>query len=526
MNASTPSRTGELDPRRIRARFAEGYKRYGKVALLVDDAPDAESRVSRELYGSEDLPDWWFLARSLECAAVALSEFQKLFEPQEQHRVGILLMDRYLPARCPGGHLRPWDTRDDRVAGEGERAGSTKPDDAEAGWRATVQKCAVALRTAAVRDDRKQQSSSTGAQPQMPDAGFLFELVTSYEHTSDIRTSDIGSDASFTWRPRRVEPIRQLRDRVRRLATAFDQLLYRGPAPRGERGDAWMSQLRSIKELWMDASPRPHVILVTGAGVSEARGRYGPGLPRSKDLPTNDRSPSDPDEGRSFKRCLCEEPRDAGAASLDAARVADWILSSTTTVDDYRRLCRRLHRFDRGFSHHHWLLARLPWDAIITTSWDGFHERAALAASQEGEHKQSNRCIRLGTPAEWKSDSPSVPDRNGYGKLYKVYDGLVYPGTNLDEARKIHMFVPERLLTALQEMAVAPSAIVAVGLNRRDSSDVLRTLSYVRPQPSIFWVSDEDAPPKEQGAPPITHLRGTAADFAFDLFRLCQVERR
>jgi hypothetical protein len=49
-------------------------------------------------------------------------------------------------------------------------------------------------------------------------------------------------------------------------------------------------------------------------------------------------------------------------------------------LEDFIRAFRHiLQRYDHGFPYHSWLLARLPWTLVVTTNFDGFHERAASA---------------------------------------------------------------------------------------------------------------------------------------------------
>ncbi len=66
-----------------------------------------------------------------------------------------------------------------------------------------------------------------------------------------------------------------------------------------------------------------------------------------------------------------------------------------------------LHRHDHGFPYHHWLLAQLPWTRIITTNFDGYHERAAatVAASPRLKDKDRDHVLSLGSPL------PDIPDR-------------------------------------------------------------------------------------------------------------------
>lgn len=53
---------------------------FGKVALLIDDADDAEPSTARALYGTDALPEWWLRSASLEEACEHIEQLQRAFD--------------------------------------------------------------------------------------------------------------------------------------------------------------------------------------------------------------------------------------------------------------------------------------------------------------------------------------------------------------------------------------------------------------------------------------------------------------
>ncbi|HEV8238755.1 MAG TPA: hypothetical protein VGS57_05270 [Thermoanaerobaculia bacterium] len=349
-------------------RVRRAVQRYGRVGLLVDDSPRANHRVAREMYGAESLPDWWVVARSQQCAEDALKAMAAL--PPDPRIPSLILIDRYLPLKCDDQNEMPWD--DSRL--------DTLTADSRASHRA---------------------------------------FFSSYPFAND------GDGASrLHWQPRDSETIVRLRRTVEAAAqndpSQWSLLRF---AP-----DEWRKPIASlIKKLATETTGRTErMVLLTGAGASVAESAFSPGMPLtpfllSSALSTVFLETKKIREGQ-FPRIMaaqfpaapdcCRVPEPAGEVPqaappgvtegplqralrelLKAHRLGDdwWRLTDLVSVEKnpgfeaevnnlLPTLNRSMLRYDRDFPSVHWYFAHLPWDRIVTTNFDTYHERASQQA--------------------------------------------------------------------------------------------------------------------------------------------------
>ncbi|HET6344721.1 MAG TPA: SIR2 family protein, partial [Myxococcota bacterium] len=175
----------------------------------------------------------------------------------------------------------------------------------------------------------------------------------------------------------------------------------------------------------------------------------------------------------------------------------------------FHRLFRReLYRRDFGFTYHHWLMARFRWTAIITTNFDGFHERAAASVARMQPQNDEARlwALSLGSVARDWSDRASRdfskwPEKRGAlgeHRLFKPYGSLYSPSGELllsnDEIDALQSEFRIALETALRleepSGAAAPGAIVVVGHSMRDElvGRVLKELPGALDGFELVWV--------------------------------------
>lgn len=484
---------------------------YGKLGLLVDDSPESSVRVARALYGGEVLPKWWRQVRSLDCACLALEALRDILQDPKFGRLrSLVIIDRYLPLHCSGGKAIPWDWADYPL---------TDPEKA-----ITERLCQR------VREVKSAELGTSGIGPR-PAAHVLF--VTSFPAIT-ARTKPDGKEAPIEWQTRSVELLQEERRKIQKR-DEWKGLLRFGPeesarilkkeAPSQDllskaraaeakwRARAWQQSIDRVAELLRSNDP---VILLTGAGASLAAGPTAPGMPSTHVLLQEAcehvrRLPIDEEKVRAGLRetaCACQAsdaPQPAakeewkpgsGKAPLDwlveqsekeggVAGVA-WKLEEVfskqehedrggvVNFDAFHSAFRdALHRWDYAFAYHHWLLARLPWAGIITTNFDGFHERASQAVATLPWLKLEDRLpyLRRGTLVEIPEDG-SPPQGKGllfkpYGNLYSAEGTLALDLKEIDSLQNCFRHALTQILLRGKK---AEGALVVLGHSMRDDS--------------------------------------------------------
>jgi hypothetical protein len=497
--AMTSSTLSSAIERRIRA-VIQGY---GKIALLVDDAPDAASRIARELYGLEALPEWWLLARSAECGAAAIEALlAALFEDGRPVKVpGFVLIDRFLPAHDDQEWATAWDVPKLSLL-----------DDDVAVYRAMN---LAVRRLRAIPADRRQ-------------GRFEWALITSYPHvplesragegspdTAGNATLE-GAEPLLPWQKRSSEVLLDLRPKLPR------SLLHYGPEESQRSLSGVHTFFREEEVAWRAWTWRPSinalanalarqdraapVILFTGAGASLAQGSYGSGMPPTWWLLEEAtrslvHAEGDVSTGRLEQRdggvpprdlhqcCHVDDARDrrtekqafrseAGVAPIDW--LVDYLLASKdhraydlelgldvifsqelsqlnqrsgwTKARFYQYFRSHLERFDHGIPYHYWLFAQMPWTRIITTNFDSFHERAAFAAASDtqGDRNLHHERLALGCvlpEVASKKLNPEEFEKVAHThRLFKPYGNLLSPAELLFDDTPTQMaMAPERI---------------------------------------------------------------------------------
>lgn len=519
-----------MSPEAIREELQRIAREYGKVGLLIDDAPDAATRTARALYNSEALPRWWRQLHSLDCASVSLDAFFEIFEARGRLR-GLLVIDRYLPPNCKQPRSIPWDRADSKLLDEEEQAALR--------FRERIKKLK--------HIDLKNLPEHPGASPI-----YYVQYVTSFQPMSTGPEETVKESLKIPWQRRSVETLQEER-RAFRNNKHWQSLLRFGPekdAPVSREKDdlsvakwhatKWQTHLDKIASLMAEKKP---VILLTGAGASLAPASTAPGMPLTYILLEEACS-------RFWKKrerragsdlavepigCLCK-PRPGPPAAEQywdkhgAQSPIDWLIEQSEQkgsaaglsctledlfaedihiekngvepFDEFHRAFRdALYRWDYGYAYHHWLLTRLPWTAIITTNFDGFHERAATAAATLPWLAVPKRLVplRYANPVTW--DAQNFPqfskeDLAVRESLFKPYGSLYAPDGSLalsgDEIRSYR----ERLMNALNSIVGKGSqtgALVVVGHSMRDSSmdDLLQTIEKRLAGFDLFWVDPD-----------------------------------
>lgn len=492
--------------------------RFGKLGLLVDDAPDASSRVARELYGAERLPEWWVTARSVECGARALRAFADIFRIADGSRSerGIALIDRFLPLHDKPERPTSWD------------APRTESEDCREMQRAVHE----LIRLAQEQGDNKN---------------FEYRLITSYPH---VPLEFGGQDAGerFHWQTRSSEILFQVRREMegplrtfgpQSSARAAEGFIADRPSPEGAaswKARTWEPSIRRLAQALIKAraSDSTPVVLFTGAGASLAEGPYGAGMPPTwwllqETCRTYVHDPSITENPRGRLKaadselppadppvCCCAGRRRApqgvhnhvdelrSGAPID--RLIDYLLEHAShsasgqrfrleaifshdlhrqsrSKRDQRKFHQHfrshLERFDHGFGYHHWLLAQLPWTRIITTNFDSCHERAAFAAAAEPKLDAEVRAKRLQLGSVFPDPIPRASaDEFGAWRLRKPYGNLLSPGEIALGDHKLKDF-EERLNRALQGLEKAQSGWLVVVGHAMEDQHVSTALSLL-----------------------------------------------
>jgi len=366
------------------------------------------------------------------------------------------------------------------------------------------------------------------------EANCFCKVITSYPHSSLQLAPEAGDGKPIPWQTRSIEVLFQFRRRL-----AGTPLLTYGPdahalylqktsvpvnIEQAEYQEAqwkarhWRESLRGLADALVRPQKDTPIVLFTGAGASLAEGAYGPGMPPTswlleqtcqtvvKGLPDRE----DP-EGDS-KGCW-HEGKEAKPAEpkpyLGAVTPIDWLIEYLLADRKHRAAqlqclletifskkenkasarggsaerfyaCFRdiLQRFDHGFPYHHWLLAQMPWTRIVTTNFDGFHERAAMVAATTFAPDSEMRldCLRLGNvfpiSALERRDPPFSPEElTGLYKtcrLFKPYGSLLSPVELALGAEALEKF-STRLKPALDVIENAERGwLVVIGHAMRD----------------------------------------------------------
>lgn len=464
----------------IQRRVREVTASFGKIALLVDDAPDAASRAARELYAAEELPSWWLLARSAECGAAAVDALADLYGDAAASSTvrGLVLVDRFLPAHDDQEWATAWDA---------PKLGLSP------GEREIYEAMDRAVRRLLLLARQRGESCP-----------FACELITSYPHVPFEPTAGRTGEDPLPWQRRSIEVLFQLRQKP---GFPYSLLSY-GPEPSRQNGgggapgatrrftrqgeEAWKARVwrptvEGLAKALAQDDPAVPIVLFTGAGASLAPGSYGSGMPptwwlleeASRSLvhdraegkvrptgrlekphgatPDRDRWPCchAADGDGPERRQKVSFPREQGTAAIDwlvshllasdKHRASDlqlgldlifspeWNQGSHWSIPRFYQYFRsHLERFDHGFPYHHWLLAQMPWTRIITTNFDNFHERAAFAAaaSIDSDPEIRHRHLPLGCvfpQTGSKLSNAKFADLARTHRLFKPYGNLLSP---------------------------------------------------------------------------------------------------
>lgn len=517
---------------------------YGKTGLLIDDSPECETRVARALYGSDSLPPWWILVRSIDCACNALNELHAICsDPSFRSLRGLVLVDRYLPLNCDQAGTVPWHGSE-QVPSEPVQLMRERVD-----------------RIVKLAEPSIKKGLALGEKP-----AFLIRFLTSFPVLGEQNphlTIPGQSFSKISWQTRSTELLQherrqcqesddwrcllqfgpQTSARVKQDTPPTDLIDARTAAAAKWRAETWEENLQHLARMFKD---RRRMILITGAGSSIRCSPTSPGM-----LPTDQivrricREIRDGDAGKGriadtgarFQEpaCACRfepvvaagdaEPRDIAPPGIAlspirqlieqvSANPEGWLnfkleeacdrkkhKGSLVEFEQFHRLFRReLYRRDFGFAYHHWLMARFRWTAIITTNFDGFHERAAASVARMLPQGDEARlwALSLGSVAhDWRDrpdrDSPKRWEKRGAlgeHRLFKPYGSLYSPsGELLLSTDEIDAFQSEfriALETALRleesSRTASPGAIVVVGHSMRDElvGNVLKEKNLLR----------------------------------------------
>lgn len=393
-------------PKAIRRALNE----FGKLGLLIDDNEDSPCRIARELYYADALPEFWVVVRSIECAREALrllveggaSGARALLED----RPCLVIVDRHLFEHCGPGSERSVRLDDDAKSGcvayldqlDKMTSGADRPDSllcrfitthplgkpghaSDFDWLPRSPWVMTELRDAI----RCSNSAGTGA------TATRLRPLRHYGVSAEAGRSE---DSGQHWKHRAWDGM------LGSLAKALDA-----------------EQKRDLDDAQVDYPSQSPVVLLTGAGVSLQSGPYGPGIPKTNALLFEAAWRLEfPDPRAQRERgpllldctlpCACHEASAYPAARRAAPSLKDFRQavrleeSTGCAVERYPDLLEAfgdadaeqrfafyhsfrtvMQRFDHGFSYRHWLMAQLPWSCIITTNFDNFHERAAMAAA-------------------------------------------------------------------------------------------------------------------------------------------------
>lgn len=407
---------------------------YGKIGLLIDDASDAKLRTAREIYGSDGLPSWWFHCEDVESAIEALRaacEAVVAGNPSWAKDLPfIVVIDRYLKLRQKSRAV-PWDSPSTEEARDG-----SEPKGALQDLQASMRRMLNA------QDEQKHNPGRRR---------LIIAAVTSYFDPQE-------KERGIPWQPRHHEPLFQLRKEMGEELLSFgpsDVQHPKLPLSKMSQQDScrrhfWDPTIDQLVQALHSNDRKTSFVLFTGAGASLANDRFAPGIPPTAHLldwmswDLIGRTGIPPSWPRVVALQAGQKPPTTKLSDLIAqfekghsAAEFEWTLEDLFDHDaDKRALAGAesfrlaLQRFDHGFPFHTWLLAQLPWTAILTANFDGIHERAAASAASSLTTEQARGVRRLGD-IDLLSHKPSGTKRrvalNEFLKqagLFKPYGSL------------------------------------------------------------------------------------------------------
>ena len=424
---------------------------YGKFGVLIDDAEDADLRLARDLYGTEQLPPWWTVARSLDCAESVLEDANRLLT-EYPSTPGFFVIDRKLSQSC---NATPRSTksidRSVQLAGLRECGVAIFGPEVESGGLRGKRQFALFI-TSYPHDLGKEQDRPVDGQ------------------ASGVATVQEAAAELWPWQTRNLELFARSRNHLRKAK--LDVLLAFGPEePSGDmptphaRGEysrrEWKLAMQQITEALRTETTK--VVLLTGAGASMGNGFYGCGMPsttwllkRAAKIVAPDIPESHVGPAWEWSACMSgladahpEEAGPDGANPISVKNVKHLIecvefgnpfyfslehLFSGRSNRDCRFLANQfleafrqvLHRFDYRYPYHYWLLAQLPWSRAITTNYDRYIERAVYAlAETAGLNSDRQNYLELANVASRVGSSSKVEYQGG--KLFKPYGTLDGP---------------------------------------------------------------------------------------------------
>jgi hypothetical protein len=507
---------------RIRRALEKAAWEYGKIGLLIDDSSECVNRVARALYGSEALPQWWGLVRSMQCASVALARISELLADSSFGSLRVfIVIDRYLPPRCGSG----------AIAWHGGDAGGPIDE---------VSKVNVSELNRRVADIMTKTSSEIES-GWIDGAECLVRFVTSFP----VISPRSGDAPDIVWQMRSVELLQEERRKFRE-SLSWKCLLRYGPETWAriagkEPPPGWMAHAagaaRWRARTWKESLSRlasiirgKRAILLTGAGASLSAGPAGPGMLKTgeivhrvcRSIVSNLEEPLPKPEPAA---CSCREPEPVVSApqwtgdpmpkkktpigrllageerefKLEEVFSPHLHLGAEEIFERFHRLFRReLYKRDFGCAYHHWLMARFPWKSVITTNFDGFHERASASVTRILSMHEEDRLWVLSLGSVGKpEDMLKGRAARGLGKsrLFKPYGSLYSPSGELALGGKDVAAFQEELEKALR-VALSDSgqgdrgAVVVVGQSMRDElvKSVLENLKDELRDCELLWV--------------------------------------
>lgn len=390
---------------------------YGKLGLLIEDAPDAELRTAREIYGADGLPRWWLRFEDIESGSEALRAAVDAVTGREPDWARdmplVVVVDRYLKSNRDSTRAVAWDN-------ENEEAG------------------------------RLMQALLAELRARGPSRSLCVAAVTSYFNPRE-------DGEGIAWQSRHHEPLFQLR------RSMGEDLLCFGPSERAPAGRLpatdeddcrrrfWHETLDELAAVFGQTDGECARILFTGAGASLCNHPLGSGIPPTWFLldwaswhlsraagerveqPTWPRSAEASDD--KVPVSTVKELMDRFAAGGSAAH-CEWSLEDLFDirqdnpkwrVEEFVVAFRQaLQRYDHEFPFHAWLLAQLPWTLVATTNFDGIHERAAAASFPAAE--AVDRVRRLGDILDLAGSPATIDDLVKGAGLFKPYGSIARIG--------------------------------------------------------------------------------------------------
>lgn len=446
---------------------------YGKVGLLVDDAPDAGGRLAAEVYGTDTLPEWWVQVDTIADGLAGVTAIHAVLAKGTTFP-HIVVVDRYLPIRARAE--RPVDWR---------RHGGSECHELDIAL-ARLDRRAVVLVTSFPKEEAGPRGAS-GAAPGETAGALRAGTSTPFQPRTANPVHLAASSSPYKAFLAAYGPIPP------REVKGFGSVTWTAPDPAlGAR--EWWSAIDTVGRAL--SREEDQVLLVTGAGMSRWDRPGSAGVPGNDDLVTlsawwalahrlgpqtlpRPRLPpqrGDRPGGQPLYQAIRAPSVDerseplVGPLRTRADRLVPNELESLPDilalywmqgwspgppefnklfltpdgtpapwedVNDHTqtelsiafeqgmRLAITLH--DRGMTWQHRAAALLPFDAIITTNFDGLHERAALTAAAEAKsEKHAIEILARGIPMGGPHGGGSAVT----GRLLRLY-GSVWHGESL-----------------------------------------------------------------------------------------------